>query len=274
MRQLKKALNRLGFYTPPHNDIGITGLTDNDLFDALRAYQASRGLHVTSQVKSDDETMIALNADLAAAPDGYYIWRTVGDDKVRGAHKEYEGTVRAWRDAPDPGEDYNCRCWAEAVKWKWCDFLSHYWKGQGKYVTLENIGLLNDVIDWSNRKVLPKVKEQVVHLVRRSLESEIIYRTENHYDFKEVSYPFGEAVVRTETKGKIKREGNKLIIDAETTFKFEDEFTDISDIREIWLETSSTDYEEFEKYKWSEFKGKAYMIRGQWKVKFRETLEF
>jgi uncharacterized protein with gpF-like domain len=29
---------------------------------------------------------------------------------VRGTHKEYEGMLRAWRDAPDPGEDYNCRC--------------------------------------------------------------------------------------------------------------------------------------------------------------------
>lgn len=116
VRQLKKALNRLGFYTPPHNDIGITGLTDNDLFSAIRTYQAARGLPVTGQVKPDDETLGALNADLARALDGYYIWRTVGDDKVRSEHARYNGTVRAWSDTPDPGEDYNCRCWAEAVE--------------------------------------------------------------------------------------------------------------------------------------------------------------
>lgn len=115
VRRMKKALNRLGFYMPYHK-AGITGITDDDVFAGIRAYQTSRGLRATGQVKPDDETMEALNADLAAAPDGYYIWRTVGDDKVRGAHKEYEGTLRAWRDAPDPGEDYNCRCWAEAVE--------------------------------------------------------------------------------------------------------------------------------------------------------------
>jgi hypothetical protein len=115
VRRMKKALNRLGFYMPYHK-AGITGITDDDVFAGIRAYQTSRGLHATGQVKPDDETMEALNADLAVAPDGYYIWRTVGDDKVRGAHKEYEGMLRAWRDAPDPGEDYNCRCWAEAVE--------------------------------------------------------------------------------------------------------------------------------------------------------------
>lgn len=115
VRQMKKALNRLGFYTPPYKDIGITGLTDNALFAAIRAYQTVRGLLVTGQIKPDDETLNALNDDLATAPEGYYIWRTVGDDKVRSEHAQYNGTIRAWRDAPDPGEDYNCRCWAEAV---------------------------------------------------------------------------------------------------------------------------------------------------------------
>lgn len=115
VRQMKKALNRLGFYTPPYKDAGITGITDDKMFAAIRAYQASRGLRATGQVKPNDETMDALNADLADAPDGYYLWRTTGDANVRDAHQDYEGTVRAWSDAPDPGEDYNCRCWAEGI---------------------------------------------------------------------------------------------------------------------------------------------------------------
>ena len=49
-------------------------------------------------------------------PDKYYIWRTVGDDKVRDSHAEREGCIFSWDDAPEgghPGEDYNCRCIAE-----------------------------------------------------------------------------------------------------------------------------------------------------------------
>lgn len=116
VRRIKKALNRLGYYTPPSPDMGITGMTDNALFAGISAYQDSRGLPVTGQVKSNDDTISALNDDLASAPHGYYIWRTADDNKVRAAHAQYNGTVRAWSEAPDPGEDYNCRCWAELLE--------------------------------------------------------------------------------------------------------------------------------------------------------------
>jgi hypothetical protein len=46
-----------------------------------------------------------------------YIWRTVGDGKVRSSHAEREGEVFSWDNPPDgghPGEAPNCRCWAEA----------------------------------------------------------------------------------------------------------------------------------------------------------------
>ena len=58
-------------------------------------------------------------ADAEKNPDNYYIWRTVGDDKVREAHAERDGCIFSWDDAPEgghPGEDYNCRCTAEPFK--------------------------------------------------------------------------------------------------------------------------------------------------------------
>ena len=57
--------------------------------------------------------------DMQKNPQDYYIWRTVGDDKVRSAHAEREGEIFNWHVPPDgghPGEDYNCRCWAEPYK--------------------------------------------------------------------------------------------------------------------------------------------------------------
>jgi len=47
-----------------------------------------------------------------------YVWRTVGDNRVRPEHEEREDKVFNWSDPPDgghPGEDYNCRCVAEPV---------------------------------------------------------------------------------------------------------------------------------------------------------------
>jgi SPP1 gp7 family putative phage head morphogenesis protein len=50
-----------------------------------------------------------------------YVWRTVGDERVRETHDEVDGQTFSWSIAPEetdgnhPGEDYQCRCWAEPV---------------------------------------------------------------------------------------------------------------------------------------------------------------
>ena len=50
-----------------------------------------------------------------------YIWRTVGDERVRESHEEVDGQYFSWDNPPSetddnhPGEDYQCRCWAEPV---------------------------------------------------------------------------------------------------------------------------------------------------------------
>ncbi|MAO54179.1 MAG: hypothetical protein CMM61_00590 [Rhodospirillaceae bacterium] len=49
---------------------------------------------------------------------GSYIWRTVGDGKVRSSHADRNGKVFSWANPPEgghPGEAPNCRCWAEEV---------------------------------------------------------------------------------------------------------------------------------------------------------------
>ena len=47
-----------------------------------------------------------------------YIWRTSLDERVRAEHGRLEGEKFTWDKPPDvghPGQDYNCRCTAEAV---------------------------------------------------------------------------------------------------------------------------------------------------------------
>lgn len=114
VRQMKKALNRLGFYQP-YEKIGITGIPDQAVFDALKEFQKDHGLRVTGEARPGDETIQVLKKEYEKTPEGYYIWRTVEDNKVRNEHAQYNRTIRAWNDSPDPGEDYNCRCWAEPI---------------------------------------------------------------------------------------------------------------------------------------------------------------
>lgn len=48
-----------------------------------------------------------------------YVWRTVGDERVRETHDANDGDTFQWDSPPaetgHPGEDYQCRCWAEPV---------------------------------------------------------------------------------------------------------------------------------------------------------------
>lgn len=48
-----------------------------------------------------------------------YVWQTVGDERVRDTHDENNGQTFTWDSPPGetghPGEDVNCRCWAEPI---------------------------------------------------------------------------------------------------------------------------------------------------------------
>lgn len=85
VRQMKKALNRLGYYMP-QKDTGITPIIDGPVFTALKRFQAERGLKATGVARPDDATVAALNDALDEAPQGTYIWRTARDEKVRPEH--------------------------------------------------------------------------------------------------------------------------------------------------------------------------------------------
>lgn len=73
------------------------------------------GLPTTETINPDDKTLDALNTELQKPQKGYYVWHTVHDDHVRADHAARDGTIRPWDDSPDPGEDFNCRCWAEKI---------------------------------------------------------------------------------------------------------------------------------------------------------------
>lgn len=114
IRRMKKALNRLGYYQPPH-DTGITGQADRSVFEGLKAFQRAQGIMPTGRAVPGDETTQRLNKSGKKPRKGYYIWRTMGDTRVRPSHAALNGTVRRWDDSPDPGEEINCRCWAEPL---------------------------------------------------------------------------------------------------------------------------------------------------------------
>ena len=76
-------------------------------------------IDVSSQYVPNPKIIEIVKDDMKRHEEDYYIWRTEGDDKVRDAHAAREGKVYNWNLPPvggNPGEDYNCRCWAEPYK--------------------------------------------------------------------------------------------------------------------------------------------------------------
>lgn len=115
---LKRALNRLGLFVPDRR-LGMNAYAGTDLFDALDRFRRNNGLPTGAPLRPDDPAIGVLNAALAAWPGGRrYVWRTVGDDRVRPVHAALEGRSFTWAAPPaegHPGTAPGCRCWAEPV---------------------------------------------------------------------------------------------------------------------------------------------------------------
>lgn len=120
-RNLAVALGRLGYFTPDPK-IGMAPFDpDYALFDSLRRFQSDQGLFGSGTIRPGDETVATLNDAMKAQEQTSerYIWRSVHDDKTRATHAARSGREFSWNTPPGgghPGEDYNCRCWAEPVR--------------------------------------------------------------------------------------------------------------------------------------------------------------
>lgn len=296
VKQMKKALNRLGYYQP-YEKVGITGIADMGVFNALKKFQKDRGLTATGSAKPDDETVRAINKEASKTPEGQYIWRTVEDEKVRKGHAEFNRTIRDWSDDPDPGEEFNCRCWAEPVntavglnqelisqvndseKWTSLEFLKHFFFGGGNEVTLAGSGYLGDVISKAEEVMYQRLEDQIADKMRAIKNGTLIYRTENSYpELREVKWVFGGGTIKTITSGQVTQNGNQISIDAEVQYMYSDEFSDVASIRQLFIGPHNLSDLSPNWYKAlgvtiSEIAfGQMYPITGSWKTKLSGSI--
>ena len=284
--QVKKSLNRLGHYIPPA-DIGITDIPDSGLFTAIKTFQKLLSLPVTGTINPDDKTLSAINAELQKQQNGYYIWHTVHDDHVRADHAAKDGMTRAWAESPDPGDDFNCRCWAEPVnqaagltqtvispiqdrpKWSWTDFVAHFYNGGGKAVSLSEIGLLSGVIDHARSEIFPRVEAQIENKAMTIGNGELSDSFAKSYDFGDISFSLGNSTLKGNITGRVVKDGEVLIVDARVEYLFFDQFTDPLSMRENQTGTSSSKNAD----PYTEVGGTSYDIVDRWLTKVTGAIE-
>lgn len=102
--------------------VAVAALYDGDRAESLREDLVERFDVSESRAKLIARDQIGkLNGELnqirqQALGIGGYVWRTMGDDRVRDEHAALEGERFAWDESPaegPPGFPINCRCYAE-----------------------------------------------------------------------------------------------------------------------------------------------------------------
>lgn len=91
------------------------------LLDLGAATEARAMLIARTEIAKANATFTRARSDAAGVT--HYVWRTVGDEKVRSAHEALDGEIFAFAEPPDvegegrhhPGEFPNCRCYAEPI---------------------------------------------------------------------------------------------------------------------------------------------------------------
>ena len=242
-------------------------------------------------------------------PTTHYVWRTVGDDKVRSSHAANDGKIFKWDNPPEtghPGEDHGCRCTAEPYKgtlssesmikvhnflvdriatvrpWGDLEMSAHFFIGNGKPITLDEIGHADIIRDYYNEHYLQNFKDQII---RNAIFEESGIFEDNFdatYDFEGLIYSYGESGIKGSFIGEItdNPDGSRTI-SGRMSFVFYDQFKDptsfaekftelhnfnpfLEDIREEDLDQSIRDI--------GNLGSKPYPITGYWEMDYEEII--
>lgn len=182
-------------------------------------------------------------------PTTHYVWRTQRDGKVRSSHAEREGQVFSWDEPPEgghPGEDYGCRCTAEPYlefmeislqgvsnggdAWSSSDFVDHYYRGNGRGVTVRETGHLSAIVDEYMARVEKRLKDQIATEARRRRTGSFVYPFGRPYDMTHVVFSIGDTVIGGAFSGNVEEQHGVLSVEGSFDFYLRDEFADPADI--------------------------------------------
>ncbi len=230
-----------------------------------------------------------------------YTWRTVGDNRVRNRHAENDGKVFAWDNPPPtghPGDDHNCRCWAEPVpdeikpeyarlvlkghpsdnpnKWWGPEFIKHFYTGNGQSVRLSEIGHFFSFLIFYLYKISrgrhntsERIARQIIEVARSRKSGATSYHFENSYSEFGTYHPFfGGGTASGDFSGTIEPDGAYIRINGNIIFNYGDSFTDVLNLREIWSGDSDPIGANWGERLISDFGGTYYEIYEHWTMDF------
>jgi hypothetical protein len=238
-------------------------------------------------------------------PTTHYIWRTRGDNSVRGRHAANNGRIFAWDSPPPtghPSEDYGCRCIAEpyypdaseyveqtiistisdGTKWTDRDMVKHFYFGNGRGVRLSEIGYLSDVIHhyFHAEGAMDRINAQIIDEARNHDDGPFGYFFDRSYKFRPVLYSLGDGVVAGVFTGTLRTTNGMMHIEGSIDYAYRDVFTDIVSARERF--DAIIEYLEFDPFnttpeelnaieRIAELGGTFFPVYDDWKTAFRAS---
>ena len=275
--------------------------------DIINRSVSNYTIETAFKIKAEAKVEMLNEVDEPTSPnledDTKYVWRTLGDDKVRSSHAANNGKLIDWDKPPEdighPGEDYNCRCIAEPYKpgateyasqtqilevyadgtskWPTYDYVYHAYFGGGRDVTLSETGNLEDVFNnyMYDQGTGERVKSQVIEAARIAGPGYFEYNFENSYSFRDIIFALGSSTVRGKFSGVIREENGFMKIYGSVEYQFIDEFTDPVDVREkVFNEDSNPNNVSAWWLRASDLLSRSYTIQGSWKTTFEAEASF
>ncbi|MDB2414379.1 phage minor head protein [Rickettsiales bacterium] len=276
------------------NQMLITKSLDLGLFEEAKALQ-----------KIDEHLVWLLMQYKMFGGSTHYIWRTQDDKKVRPSHAANDDKIFEWSKKPKtghPGEDFNCRCWAEPInakeyanqllitpindqeKWGNLDFWNHYRNAGGAPVTLQETGYLAEIIDYYEYQAIASdgqpgvyraINKQIIDKAKEKGEGHFDYPFGTTYNFYDVLYTFRNSTVKGVFEGDVRKEKDFLVINGIITYNFIDAFADIFTLVEIQVRLFGIDRGEAEERVRviDDALGDVYTITDSWQTKFNATVK-
>lgn len=245
----------------------------------------------------------------AQHPTSYYIWRTRGDGKVRKSHTANNGKIFAWENPPKtghPGEDYNCRCIAEAytsivpaallqwfrntildplansLPWGNAEMSLYFFLGNGEPINIEAIGHAVEIQDYYTQHYLHRFEEQIRNRAATSSLGAFSDEFDRSYNFIGVRFSYGESRIIGHFEGNISEttEGGRSI-QGMMTFTFRDSFKDPLDIAQLIINLRNSiplleNITEEQLYSWfreaTNLWQKPYTLTGNWEESYSAPL--
>ncbi|MCI5049111.1 MAG: minor capsid protein [Rickettsiales bacterium] len=191
----------------------------------------------------------------------HYIWHTVGDNRTRSSHAANDGKVFAWNNPPEtghPGDDYNCRCWAEPYRvpseenlpfWRQViiDAIENHLRTRSKWdsidmalyfyiasrgITLNEIGHLEDVRRYYEEHYRDRFYTQIIDNSEDKLDGSFSDTFETSYSFKDLFFAYGDATMTGMFEGQIITDtSGKRNVSGYIQYRFYDLFTDPASLR-------------------------------------------